>query len=217
MPKDYKNRIPAYRRGGKRATETWRMAGTAVAGIAGLVALSVYVFSGSEREPGDPAPVTVPAPPPRGVARAADLKPDEGKKTALPENKAQTDGKTDRTPKITPQEPRFTFYKILAEKEVIIPESEIKSIKREESLGKPPETGVYMLQAGSFTKPQDAERLKAQLAQIRINAKLEMIKLDNATWYRVKVGPYATLADADKVRQYLRGNKIDSIVQKATQ
>jgi cell division protein FtsN len=44
-----------------------------------------------------------------------------------------------------------------------------------------------------------------------------MIKIENATWYRVKIGPYGTLADADKVRQYLRGNKIDSIVQKAAQ
>jgi cell division protein FtsN len=217
MPRDYKNRIPAYRRGGKHAAETWQVAGAAAAGIAGLVALGAYVFSGSGKEPGDPAPVTVTAPPASATARTAVSKPGESKKTASPENRAQTEGghKTDQiTP---PPEPRFTFYKILPEKEVIVAESEIRSSKREENLGKPPATGLYMLQAGSFTNPQDAERLKTQLAQIRIKAKLEMIKIENATWYRVKIGPYGTLADADKVRQYLRGNKIDSIVQKATQ
>jgi cell division protein FtsN len=57
--------------------------------------------------------------------------------------------------------------------------------------------------------------LKARLAEIRIKARLEMIKLDNTAWYRVKIGPYASLADADKVRQYLRSNRIDSILQKA--
>lgn len=56
--------------------------------------------------------------------------------------------------------------------------------------------------------------MKAQLARLKVKAKLEMIKLENTAWYRVKIGPYASLADADKVRQYLRSHQIDSVVQR---
>jgi cell division protein FtsN len=40
-----------------------------------------------------------------------------------------------------------------------------------------------------------------------------MIKLEYATWYRVKLGPYRTLSDADRIRLYLRDQHIDSIIQ----
>jgi cell division protein FtsN len=215
MARDYKNRIPAYRLRKRRSTRMWAAAGAA--GCAGLVALGLYVFAGSKEETAAPPPadtVTVSTPPPHGAAGTADPKSGAGK-TATAKDKIPPEGGTGRTP-ATPQqpEPRFTFYKILPEKEVIIPESEIKTMKREESLGKKPEA-AYLLQAGSFTSQQEAEKLKARLAEIKVKAKLEMIKLENTAWYRVKVGPYATLADADKVRQYLRANKIDSIVQKA--
>ena len=56
--------------------------------------------------------------------------------------------------------------------------------------------------------------MKARLADIRVKARLEKITQENASWYRVKIGPYATMADADKVRQYLRNHKIDSIIQR---
>ena len=54
-----------------------------------------------------------------------------------------------------------------------------------------------------------------QLAQIRVLAKLEMIQVENSVWYRVKIGPYVTFSDVEKVREHLRNHKIDSIVQKA--
>lgn len=210
MAKDYKDRIPAYRRRKRRGGLAWAWMGGAVAGLVGLVAVGIHFFSGSAptetQNGGTPSDtLALPIPSPHGV------KPGEtGKPTAPNPN-----GKPPQPPEASPsQEPRFSFYKILPEKEVIIPENEIKTLKREESLGQKPQA-VYTVQAGSFTKQQDAERLKAQLAQLKVKAKLEMIKLENTAWYRVKLGPYASLADADKVRQYLRGSGIDSIVQKA--
>jgi cell division protein FtsN len=211
MSKDYKHRIPGYRKRTLQIPKQWRLA---AAGIAGVLGLAVYFFSGADGEESrnTPAPVSVPAPLPQAATP-----PDAGT-TRQPEEKKQSPdkGKPEQKPQpIKPREPRFTFYKILPEKEVIIPESEIKTIKREESRGKQPTTALYLVQAGSFDNLQGAEQLKADLARIKIKAKIEMIEIENSAWYRVKIGPYATLADADKVRAYLRKKGIDSIVQKA--
>lgn len=210
MARDYKDRIPAYRRRNpRRATRVWALAGAAILGVLGIAALGMHFFMGSgDLEENPAASMEMPLPPPAAVAPVG-KKPAPGEKPPA----AAVD-----QPAPTPHvEPRFTFYKVLPEKEVIVAESEIKALKREEeSEGKAAKGGVYMVQAGAFTKREEADRLRAQLAQINVKAKLEMIQLDNTSWFRVKVGPYATLADADKVRQYLRSNRIDSVVQKAT-
>jgi cell division protein FtsN len=218
MSKDYKHRIPGYR---KRQLQIPRRWGLAAIGIAGAIGLVVYVFSGADSEapPKAPEPVSIPAPAPQAAAAAPEV---EKKSQPQQERKQNTEGKKTAAQKpeqkpqpIKPREPRFTFYKILPEKEVIIPESEIKTIKREESQGSKPTAALYLVQAGSFDNLQNAEQLKGDLAKIKIKAKIEMIEIDNSAWYRVKIGPYATLADADKIRAYLRKKGIDSIVQKA--
>jgi len=116
---------------------------------------------------------------------------------------------------VKPPEPRFTFYKILPEKEAIIPESEIKNLKTQESLSKKPQAGQYLLQVGSFANPSDATNLKARLSELKIKSHIENVKIENVAWNRVKIGPFKSLADADKVRTYLRNNQVDSVVQKA--
>jgi cell division protein FtsN len=213
MAKDYKDRIPAYRRRSQhRAARAWALAGAAILGVLGVAALGMHFFMGDgEAEEGAAESVSVPMPPPAAVAPV-------GKKPAPGEKPPPAAATGQAAPPPPHVEPRFSFYKVLPEKEVIIAESEIKALKREEeSQGKvPTKVGVYMVQAGAFTKREEADRLRGQLAQMNIKAKLEMIQLDNTAWFRVKVGPYATLADADKVRQYLRSNRVDSVVQKAT-
>ncbi len=141
------------------------------------------------------------------------------KKSGKPETrdvKPASDNKQDKPAEPPPSkpEPRFTFYKILPEKEAIIPESEIKNLKHEESLGKKPAV-QYLLQAGSFPNGQDAEKLKARLSALKIKSHVENVKIENVAWSRVKIGPFSSLADADRVRLYLRSNQIDSVVQKA--
>lgn len=217
MAKDYKDRIPAYRRQKQRnAARNWGIAGAAGVGIAGLVGLAMYFFSAPEGAPTIPPVEAAAEAAVDGTADPPAAKPGKGGKSASRDKTGTSpDGNTHVYPVPSkPAEPRFSFYKILPEKEVIVAENEIKTMKREESQGKKPAT-AYLLQAGSFTSQQDAEKLKARLAEIKVKARLEMIKLDNTAWYRVKIGPYATMADADKVRQYLRNNRIDSVVQKA--
>lgn len=117
---------------------------------------------------------------------------------------------------LKPAKPRFQFYTVLPGKEVIIPESEVKARRQEEKQGKAPLVGdIYMLQIGSFKTYSEADRLKAQLAMLGVEAKIEVAQIGTATWNRVKVGPFASMASADKTRSLLRQNNMDSVVQKS--
>jgi cell division protein FtsN len=131
--------------------------------------------------------------------------------TPLPANTATPTS----PPTPTPAEPRFSFYQILPEKEVIIPENEIHNIKRDENLGNAPKTEQYQIQVGSYQNAADAEKLKTQISQLKVKSRIEVVRVDNVDWHRVKIGPFDKLVEADKVRAYLRSNKIDSVVQKA--
>lgn len=143
-------------------------------------------------------------------------KPVDSKSSGVDSKSSAVDSKSGVAEKPKPPKPRFQFYTVLPEKEVIIPESEVKARKQEEKQGKAPTVGeVYMLQIGSFKTMAEADRLKAQLAMLGVEAKIETAQIGTATWNRVKVGPFASMASADKTRGVLRQNNVDSVVQKA--
>lgn len=111
----------------------------------------------------------------------------------------------------SPPKPRFDFYTILPEMEVVIPEHEIEQRRRAEytGTGKP---GNYLIQIGSFRKLSEADRLKAQLALLGVESEIEKVTIKGAIWYRVKSGPYPNFRQVDKIRNRLHSNQIDSIV-----
>ena len=110
-----------------------------------------------------------------------------------------------------PHEPRYDFFTLLPEKEVVIPDYEIKTRKREERSGKV-RNAHYMMQVGSFRNNKDADRLKAKLALIGIESKIELAKIGDVNWYRVKLGPFLNMSAVETVRQRLRKNFIDAVV-----
>jgi cell division protein FtsN len=167
---------------------------------------------------GDDLQSSVPASGPKTVADPVEAKPPvpatKDRKTALDPKKKKT-GPAEKVPEVDLPEPRFTFYKILPEKEVIVSETEIQSRKRDEKVGKRESAASYLIQAGSFQTRDQAEKLKARLADAKVNAKLEQVMIDNTSWYRVKVGPYRSLVDAERMRAYLRKHDIDSVLQQS--
>lgn len=214
---DYKHRIPGYNPRPKRRksrTGLWISLAVAAVVAAGAVAWALLRHGSDADDPKPQEPQAaisqLPAPQPKSSAKPQEVK--GGKSDAKGNSKQSPEEK----PKTTAlPEPRFTFYKILPEKESIIPESEIKNLKHEESLGKKTPAIQYTLQAGSFANVQDAEKLKARLSSLKIKSHIENVKIENATWNRVKIGPFTSLAAADGVRSILRGNQIDSVVQKS--
>jgi cell division protein FtsN len=112
-------------------------------------------------------------------------------------------GKTDK--------PRFDFYKILPGGEEPVSEKELKDAAKKTGKQQPEAArGVYFIQAGSFQNPADADNQKAKIAILGFESSVEPSVLpDKGTWYRVRLGPYTTLEDLNRVRRVLAQNGID--------
>ena len=113
--------------------------------------------------------------------------------------------------------PRFDFYTILPELEVAIPEQElIESISKPEQKKPSTKTGIrYILQAGSFRNPAQADQLKARLALQGIEANIQTVTInDGDTWHRVRVGPMQDLTALNRTRKRLHDNGIATMVVK---
>lgn len=113
-----------------------------------------------------------------------------------------------------PAIPRFDFYTILPEKEVVVPDYEIGTRTREERVGQGKESS-YILQAGSFKEFKDADNMKAKLALMGIESRVEKAKVGDVTWYRVKMGPLSKMSSVSSIRARLRQNGIDVVVTEA--
>ena len=114
----------------------------------------------------------------------------------------------------TSNKPKFDFYTILPELEVAIPEQElVDTPSNTESISKP--NIQYMLQAGSFKKFEEADKLKARLALEGIEANIQKVKINASdTWHRVRIGPLNNISQLNKTRRRLRSLGIASIVVK---
>jgi cell division protein FtsN len=69
--------------------------------------------------------------------------------------------------------------------------------------------GPYILQAGSFRRAEEADTLKANLALLGVEADIQKVTVDNNTWHRVRIGPYANLDELNRMREKLARNRIE--------
>ena len=112
----------------------------------------------------------------------------------------------------TSVEPIIDFYQVLPnrEVEVEVPEANIMQAPGGvETL----QTGTrrFMLQAGSFRKPQDADRRKAELALLGLEAKIRSAQVNGESFHRVELGPFVDDGFFSKVKSRLIKNGIDYI------
>ena len=116
-----------------------------------------------------------------------------------------------------PRKPRYDFFTVLPEMEVVVPEQEL-SRKAEPSTDTAPggTRDRYILQAGSFRSAKDAEQLKATLALLGSIATVQTVTVNGETWHRVRIGPYEGARKADEMRRLLSDNNIDTLVMRAT-
>jgi len=76
------------------------------------------------------------------------------------------------------------------------------------------ETTRYLLQAGAFRTPDDADAMRARLTLMGLDARVFPIEQDGKTLYRVRVGPYGQIDDINRIRKDLAENGIDSQIVK---
>lgn len=195
MARDYKN---AGR--GREAPRTpggvWFLAGLAI-GLA--VALLVYLGGYSVTELRGAAPTASETRPAqtdtRAVAKPSETQPQPG----------------------VPPKPRFDFYTILPEMEVAVPEPETAAKPAPDTSAggqqQPDTGGGYILQAGSFRSLDEADKLKASLVLLGVDASIQTVTVNNKdTWHRVQIGPYNDLAEVNQVRARLKQNNIEVVL-----
>ena len=107
-----------------------------------------------------------------------------------------------------PDEKRFTFYDMLPNFEVIIPEQE-PDVEVDAAPQAILEPGLYVLQAGSFSAYNDADRRRAELALHGIESQIQRVTIDDKTYHRVRIGPTSDLDKLNMLRSRLRTAKID--------
>lgn len=107
-----------------------------------------------------------------------------------------------------PDEQRFTFYNMLPNFEVVIPEEEpeVEVDRQPQAIDQP---GVYILQAGSFSSYEDADRRRAQLALQGVESRIQRVAIDDKTYHRVRIGPIDDLDELNVTRSRLRAANID--------
>ena len=68
----------------------------------------------------------------------------------------------------------------------------------------------YFIQAGAFRTPEDAEQQRAKLSLLGFQAKVTEREQSGRTVYRVRLGPFDKKDEADKVKEKLDGNSIET-------
>jgi cell division protein FtsN len=214
MPKDFRN-SPAPRAEGRMAHPM--LLGIIIGLLLGIVlALGVALWLNrlsnpfvDKAKPIEPLAKIGPTQPPKPEEKG------EGKPAG---DKAAPDKpRTDR--------PRFEFYTMLpGEKEVTDKEAKAAAARAKEPPAKTgpgsspsqpkPHTGeTYWLQAGAFADEKEADNLKAKIAMTGVEASVRPADIpDKGTLFRVRLGPYQSLEDANRIKVALSQNGVGATI-----
>jgi len=104
---------------------------------------------------------------------------------------------------------KFDFYGMLEDFQVVVP-GQIKPEGKPAAGSVPAAAGtIYVLQVGAFRTEPEADKLRAQLALLGVEAKIQKNVVDDKdTWFRVRVGPIKDEAELTRLRTRLDENKI---------
>lgn len=160
------------------------------------VALGIYV---NDRRmlptAGTPvAPATAPAPAP----------------APAPVNVAPVEPVPDTEPRVT-----FDFYEMLPNLDVDVyeePRPQPRPIPVPETLN----PGIYILQAGSFSGLEDANRRKAEIALLGVRSDIKKGTANGRTVFRVYTDPLESGDDVNRISGLLRGAGIEVLAKRVS-
>ncbi|HSN21976.1 MAG TPA: SPOR domain-containing protein [Usitatibacter sp.] len=224
MPKDYKDAPAA--RGGSRLNHPLLL-GVIIGLLLGIViSLAVALWLNrlanpfvQKNRPVEPLPRlnSVQPPPPEEAAKAAQ----RAAQGAVPDKGAKPG-----------ERPRFEFYQILpgekeaaprpapkvAEPAAKAPETPAKRAEAPRpgsspATPKPHGTDVYWLQAGAFSDEKEADNLRAKIALTGLEASVRSVATpDKGKLYRVRLGPYQSVEDANRIKATLSQNGVAAAI-----
>ncbi len=103
---------------------------------------------------------------------------------------------------------RFDFYTLLPEQriDVEIDPANIAAARAAEP------SDQFLLQAGSFKQADDADRRRAELILLGLDAHVEDTTGDNGRWHRVYIGPFESRSRLAKARSVTAQRGIDTLL-----
>lgn len=107
--------------------------------------------------------------------------------------------------------PTIDFYSVLPDREVEIPISEEDRAAIENPSINKDAVGQSILQVGSFQDAKEADGLKAQLAFLGLEARVKSAVVNDETWHRVQLGPFASETRLSRAKNLLIENEIKYI------
>jgi len=127
--------------------------------------------------------------------------------------------------------PDFDFYSVLPELEVVIAQELTDTLNQALPAVAPsatqpaPQTGTveatpascepYFIQAGSYKRKEDAERMKVKLLLLGLNVKTKAVNVKGEQYHRVSIGPLVDDGALETARDRLKKNNIQYIVLKS--
>jgi len=113
---------------------------------------------------------------------------------------------------------QYDFYTILPEMEIAVPDNGADE-SNPEATAPFKHDSQFILQAGSFKTLSQADQMKASLALLGVEASIQSVTIDNTnngatTWHRVRLGPYDSFSQMNKIRSRLRRNNIEALLLK---
>jgi cell division protein FtsN len=139
----------------------------------------------------------------------------------MPDPSAATVSKTEAEPEeagIT-----FDFYEMLPNLDVEVYEDErtvakpapARPVTQAPVAAAPVQTpGIYILQAGSFSKLADANRRKAQAGLLGVRTEIKQGDVNGRTVYRVYTDPMDSPAEVNRVSNLLTGSGIEVMMKR---
>ena len=104
--------------------------------------------------------------------------------------------------------PKIDFYEVLPDRTVEIPISEEEKQAMENPVINKQAQEQLILQVGSFQSAADADSLKAQLAFLGLQASVKSAEVNDETWHRVQLGPFASNSKLSRAKNLLIENQI---------
>ena len=142
------------------------------------------------------APVTVPEPDAATSAAGAGVQPPVGNPSAAPPGAAPAPSAKDPA--------------AIRAGSPVPATSPAASSAAPRSTAAPLEAFVYFVQAGAYTRSDDAEQQRARLALMGMAARITEREQAGRTVYRVRVGPYPARGEADTLQQRLQEQAIEA-------
>ncbi len=110
------------------------------------------------------------------------------------------------------------------------PAPHLPSTSKQPEVTKPPTTeqrsdakannegkGSYLLQIAAYTNNEEADQQRARLAIEGYEAYISSHEINGVQYYRVRIGPFAKMAEADALRKKLQALKIESLLIRASE